>query len=511
MRRIAVAAVAAGLAGAALPIVPAQAALGGGGYATTATATPLKIEVYEPTIPIPAEPQVELSLAYTKTDAATGPTTDGRASWLWPGDSVGEGFKTFVEQLGLPKQLGQRGYPVQTNSQSPGGPQHQSDEPVPGGVEHTSSSGGGSVAMAGYSPDGDVSQSGGGGKGGGKPGLPSLPTPPGAPSQPGAAGPPSGPALPRQLSALVDASGVASVSRSTGHGGVARSVATSRLHDLSLLGGLVTADSVTVTTAATSDGQHATTTATSHVVGLKVAGTPVTVDSNGVSAAGKRQAIPGLPNDPAKALKQLGISFKLPQGQRRVTGANGTATMQGLQIVVDTGPLHSKLAPLQLDKIVNQVPNQAGELKSVLGALVNLSPKFVILTGTASAGVNTVPAIALPSISAGSLTGASGSATAGTGAVGGLSGAGSAGSLGAGAPMASVPGGAAPGTAAIAPQSATPGLPPLGTVPGALMAGGIVLASALGWWLRRIGGFVIGGAGSCSHGLETGVPDLRKA
>jgi hypothetical protein len=48
-------------------------------------------------------------------------------------------------------------------------------------------------------------------------------------------------------------------------------------------------------------------------------------------------------------------------------------------------------------------------------------------------------------------------------------------------------------------------------VPGVLIAGGLLIASALGWWLQKVGGFVLGGAGSCSHGLETGVPDLRKA
>ena len=105
MRRIAAAALAAGLAGAALPLAPAQAEQSFGGFVTQAAATPLKIEVYEPTIPIPAEPQAELSLAYTKTESLTGPSTDGRASWVWPGDSVGEGFKTFVEQLGLPKDM----------------------------------------------------------------------------------------------------------------------------------------------------------------------------------------------------------------------------------------------------------------------------------------------------------------------------------------------------------------------------------------------------------------------
>ena len=63
----------------------------------------------------------------------------------------------------------------------------------------------------------------------------------------------------------------------------------------------------------------------------------------------------------------------------------------------------------------------------------------------------------------------------------------------------------------VAVQPVGSGLPPLGSVPGALLVGGLVLAGALGWWIQRIGGFVLGGTASCAHGLASGVPDLRKA
>jgi hypothetical protein len=105
---------------------------------------------------------------------------------------------------------------------------------------------------------------------------------------------------------------------------------------------------------------------------------------------------------------------------------------------------------------------------------------------------------------------------AGTSATGGGAGVSGSSSAGAGAlPDASAPAPAgdagAAATTDVATEPVAAGLPPLASIPGALLVGGLVLASGVGWWLQRIGGFVIGGAGACAHGLETGIPDLRKA
>ena len=94
------------------------------GYSTDVDGHAGAVEIYEPTIPIPATPQVEVELGYTKVEADTG-SSRGRASFLWPGDAVGEGFKTIVENLGLPPELSgpiaAQGYPVQVNSGYPSG------------------------------------------------------------------------------------------------------------------------------------------------------------------------------------------------------------------------------------------------------------------------------------------------------------------------------------------------------------------------------------------------------
>ena len=85
----------------------------------------------------------------------------------------------------------------------------------------------------------------------------------------------------------------------------------------------------------------------------------------------------------------------------------------------------------------------------------------------------------------------------------------------AGAPA---PAGAAPAPAAdaavgdlvdAAPASA--GLPELFSIPGMLLIGAFALAAVAGSWFRRLGVAALGGGAPCSHGLESGLPDLRKA
>ena len=531
MRKIGFALAAAALMGVSLPASTADAKPQFSGFSTEATSTPLRIAIYEPVVPIPSDPQAELDLAYTRAESATGPSATGRASWLWPGDAIGEGCKTFVELLGAGDTgLCSDGYPVQVNSQTPGGPPEDADEPMPGSVMRTSSSADRTIAKVGWSTDGDVSEPAPAEDGGGAP--PGLPVPvpvpaPGDLSQLGAAitGKPAAPAaeeepppnaiLPKELAALVDVGGMSSISELTTSGDTIRSVGTSRITDLSLLTGLVTADSVRVVTSATSDGRKATSDITSRVVGLAVAGTPFVVDRDGVHAAGQTPPIPGLPDDPAKALATLGISVEVPQGQRAAKGESATAVLEGLKFTIDTRVLRSQLDTTAVQAAVEQVtgnlPDDAAQLKSLVGALFQVSPKVVITAGNAQVAAQTIQGVTFPSLDLPDVPSGA-SATGGGAAVSGGSSVGTTGSLpGAGAPAPVGDAGAAPATTDVATEPVSAGLPPLASIPGALLVGGLVLASGVGWWLQRIGGFVIGGAGACAHGLETGIPDLRKA
>lgn len=532
-----------------------------GGFATSAIATPLRVEIYEPAIPIPSEPQAELNFSYTKVVGSSGPNATARASALWPGDAVGEGLKVIVDQAGLPPQLGANGYPVQVNAAYPGDTSHAEQEPLPGSVERVRVGQTDAVARAGYSSDGKVAgdgssdgSSGGTGNGGsggspvpGVPGLPPLPGLPGTSTSTGSTNPltalshgdlsalggaltgsgaaadgPSGssadpaPSSPLgALGALIGVDGMSSSSR-TSYSGTDSVTATAAasLGELRLAGGVVTLSGMGVSAVTTSTLAGSTAKPRVSYGELSIAGTPFAITSDGFEAAGNRTAIPGLPDAPAKALAMLGISIELPKPERSVKGAVSTLTASGPKITFDTGVLRSKLPSLPVDQIAKNIPDSASQLRSLLLALNEAHPKFVIYAGRVTSEAQTIKAISFP---------IGGTATTGTpsapaAAAGGASAAGGSAPLSSGgAPNLSAPstgdvaaGGAPGATTPIQNVSATPGLPPLGSVPGMLTLGGLALAAVAGWWFRRGMAVLFGGAGTCPHGLASGLPDLRK-
>lgn len=532
MRRAALVTMAAGLVAMTIPASQAAASPTAeetalGGFAARSIATPIRVEIYEPVIPIPAEPQAELNIAYTKSISSSGPAGKGRASWLWPGDPVGEGFTTFVTQLGLPEQLGERGYPVQVNSEYPSDNQSTSDEPLPGMVMRTSADAETTVAKAGFATTGDLEDGDekkpekGGSGGDGPPGLPGLP---GAPPLPGL---PSGGVTADEepepnplgaLSAVVTADAVNGVSKTTYATDTIVSSGVTRIQGLDVLDGVITADTVrvlsrTTSTLTTSKNENDVT-----VEGLAIGGVPFGITDEGVVVSDSQQEIPGLPDDAAAALAELGVSFTLPTATKSSQGGTGSQEVRGLQIAIDFSALRSRFDSGPVDGIISELPDDLAELKAALGAVTKGQPTIVVVLGEALTEAATVPPIDVevpeddpttdPAPPAGD--GGTGSAGTGTGSTGSTGSAGSTGSTD------SVP--TDEGTIAgpvesteVAVQPTASGLPPLGSVPGALLVGGILLAAALGWWIQRIGGLVLGGTASCAHGLSSGVPDLRKA
>jgi|LULE01.1.fsa_nt_gb hypothetical protein len=544
------------------------------GYAATTTATPVRVEIYEPTIPIPASPQAELNLGYSNVKADSS-TSRGRASYFWPGDAVGQGFKTIIENLGLPPELAgpiaEQGYPVQVNSNHPAGPESESSEDFPGSISRTSASAEKTTALAGYStdcrlgqPDAAPAEEGEGGEGGedegpipGLPGLPDLPFPGipglgqalsstvdqtvttltgGALSTTGQKGQKGGAKaaeeevecpIPAQLAAVIDLGGVgasSTVTRSTDDDGIERVKAVSRsvVGEVSLLGGIITLDGLVSTARTTSDGAKATVKGVTDYGTLTIAGQKFRYGSDGFEAAGTPQDLPGLPADPNQALEALGIQLLLPQPTEEREGDKGTVAVGGLQVVIDAGVLRTQLVNggLPIDAIAEAIaglpfPEEAGQLKSLLGAALNLAPKFVITLGNASAVVDTSPEIEIPEVEPGDADNDPTSPVdTGTGTGTGTGG----GDLGGGDLPASDPAPAGGGEPAIGDDGALTdagpvgaGLPELFSIPGALFFGGILAATVLGSYLRRLGLLALGGGVSCAHGLESGLPDLRKA
>lgn len=556
---------AAGLVGAVLPLgagpsAHAEVAGAGGdtafsGYSNSGFASPVRLEIYEPTIPIPAEPQLELNLNYSAVKADTG-NSKGRSSYLWPGDAVGEGAKTIMENLGapLPESVTSAGYPVQVNSNFPSGPESEFNEPLPGLVQRTAAGEKTTYAQTGYSSDGDLENgtdadpdadpadgstsadpgsdpigaltgifsggpmtlpgklgtlAGGGGTGTGADGT-ATPAPVGAP-----------PLLPAAVAAIVDFGAGSSISRSTVSATKVRMHTRSKASDISVLGGIIHLSSVTVDARTAGDGAQVEGSTTATYGELSIAGQAFSIGPDGIVATGQPTPIPGLNDDPLKALEQLGVSITVPQQTSEVTDLAATAAREGLRIEIDTRVLRSKLDGLPLADLVDKVPDDAGQLKSLLGAAVSAGPKMVVLIGNARSQTQTVKPLDLGGAEASPAadptaapTAAAPDAGAGAGAAAPTSGSGGA---AAAAPPATsgLPSGSGSAPVTDAPQTenvaATSGLPALASIPGALLFGGLALGALAGSYLRRLGLLALGGGTSCAHGLDSGLPDLRKA
>jgi hypothetical protein len=516
-------------ASAAAALVPAQAVAptlapttAYGGFSVTSTASPLKLEVFEPAIPIPTEPQFEMDFSYTRVLGDSGPSTTARASAMWPGPAIGEGLKTFGEQLGLPGALTDNGYPVQVNSGFPGDTTQAASEPLPGMVQRVNAGEKRTTAKAGYTPSGDLAE--------GDPGTPTGTAT--APANPldsilhgdlGALGNvltgtttgnadnpvPTNPM--GALSLLIDFDGMTSVSSADYDGDKVVSTATSRIGELRLLGGLIKLTGINVVTQVTStlDG-GAKTSQTVDVGGMTVAGQKFSYGPAGFTAAGSTTPVPGLPTQLTDLLKMFGVQIEVPTPVVTADGASGSVDAEAVRITLDTKWLRDKLPQLPLDDLVSQLPDlqQGNILKGMILSLNTIAPKLVLHLGSASAKAETVPNIDFGSDDTSASTGAGTSGSTG----------GTAGTPGtpatAGTPVtAEVP------PAATAPSdSTTPvqqvasvhGLPPLGSIPMLLTLAGLALAGGVGWYLRQAGVILFGGAAACAHGLKAGIPDLRK-
>jgi hypothetical protein len=477
------------------PVASADPALGG--YEATASATVVHAEVYDPTIPIPSEPQGDLSVGYSKSNVESGPTTRALASYLWPGVVLGDGFDQLT---GVPGTK----YPVQVNSRYPA----TSDAPAKNAVQFTDGNGM-STSSDGFTtkssvtglglagPDTDVL--GGIGTGldqlGGKSPSPSAQAP--APLPVSAA-----------LATLVTAKHVTSSSTVTVADKTVTSTAHAAASDVELLGGLIAIHGVDVSSQVVSDATKATLTGAATIGGVTIAGQKVALDDKGVNIAGTGAALPGLPATLTSLLKTVGIELSSLPVTRSTSGPQGELGAKVLVITVDTAPLKTALnGPLAaVLKLLGP------EAEQQLAPLIGLGPKIVLTIGTADATASASPEFVSGGggTSGGGASGGGGSSDTGSGGGTGDSG-GSGGDTGTGGGTGgNGPSGGSSGTGAVNLQPAGLTLPGLGAVPRMMILGALTFAGIVGWGLRQAGGFLLGGDRSCAFGLRTGVPDLRK-
>lgn len=562
MKRLVVPFVAAGLAATSLSVSapsawadgssssPTTAPTAYSGYSASGVATPVKVEIFEPTIPLPTSPQAEFDMGYAKVKSNSAGTT-GRASFMWPGDAIGEGLKTFFSQLGLPTELVENGYPVQVNSQYPSSTTKQRNTPLPGTSMSAESAKSTSRATVGFSTDCDAGDGAGDdsgdpdSSGGVLPGLPSLPLIDNlddilgllglglgrestvsrsfSRDAGGASGSQPDPdatevcQLPAALSAVVDVNGYVADSQSISDGKTVQAISRSALGEVRLLGGIVTMSGISSTVVSASDGVTGKSQGQADYGTMTVAGQTFGIGPEGFTAAGQSGPIPGLPDDPTAALAALGITVQLPEPAYKADGDKASGTVEGLVVTIDLKTLKPVLSQLNLGPILAQVPfpPEAAPLKSLLGAIGNLSPRIVLHLGYATSAVDTVQPIKIPAtVPDNDPTGSPTAAGGGTAAGGATGGGGAAPAGGSALPPVDAPAGAvnAPTETAgvLAPTAASPGLPPLFSIPGLLLCAGLGGALLAGSYVRRIGALVLGAGGACPHGLESGLPDLRK-
>jgi hypothetical protein len=309
------------------------------------------------------------------------------------------------------------------------------------------------------------------------------------------------------------------MSRSTVSPTQTRMHSRSKASDISILGGIIHLSSVSVDTLTKGDGAQVVGTTTATYGEMSIAGQGFSIGPDGIVAQGESTPIPGLNDDPLKALQQLGITITVPPATNEVTGLAATAAREGLRIEIDTKIFRGMLDGLPLSDLVDKIPDDAGQLKSVLGAAVGAAPKMVVLIGNARSETETVQPLDL-GLGAAEETPAGdpaadpaaeedpGATT--PGADGGASG----GAVDAPPTTSGLPtGGTSSGTDAPQTENTalSSGLPALASIPGALLFGGLALGALAGGFLRRMGLLALGGGTSCAHGLDSGLPDLRKA
>lgn len=438
------------------PAAPAVAAENPfGGFTASAESALVRVGIFEPALPIPAEPQIDASVGYARASSSTGPTSRALASYLWPGDTLGDGLGVLFGNEALD-------YPVKVNSKYPASdsaPATNAAEVVDGSGMSTSADETTTIAAVSAADVGT--------------GTP-LP-------------------LPVATAVTMD---VAKSRSSVELGEKVVSHARARATGLQLLGGLITVDGFDMDLSAISDGVKASAAGNLAISGLTVAGKRVQL-GNAVSIDGGENSLPEAPLD----FPALGIKIEFLKQDRAVDGASAKLGGRGMTVTVDVAVLGKQLGLGTLSDALAPVIGDIPQLGPLLTGLLKFGTKLVITVGDVRVAATATPAFVAPPFETPPGTGfvppAIDTALPPVPGVGEL-------------PVGVVPvGGALAPEVTPVPQNVAFQFPGLTQTSSLLLLAALALAGLLGWGFRAVG-VVFFGADDCLLGASVGVPNLRE-
>lgn len=481
-----------------------------GGYDATATSSVVRIQVFEPVIPIPTasadDAQLDMNVSFARAMANSG-SSAATASYFWPGDAVA---------LGLGLMMGQPDfqYPVQVNAKYPAtadAPANQAQQ-IGDGTGMAASTDGdttkATVSAFGIGPTASSSGSSSNPLGGLLGGSKTSTTDPSKTTVP----------TPDVLGGLVSVHNGTSTSTVDVADKSVTTRAYSAASSISLLAGLIKIEGLAVDSKVTSDGNKAVASGNASIGAITIAGMRFALGDK-ISLGSDGTQLPNFGTVTNGILKLFGLSFDTPTVTKKVDGATGQIESSLLRLTIDTRPI-KKLINQPLSALVNLLGSQAA---TQLAPLVEFAPKIVLTFGDSIVSTTAAPPFDMggdggggdsgtdlggmaPTIGGAGVDNANAASDLG-GSTGDLGGSG--GDIGAGDVAAPPPSGSTP---SITPVQQASGftLPALGSVPRLLILGGLLLAAILGWALRVMGGGLLWGTANCDFGLVTGVPDLRR-
>jgi hypothetical protein len=318
------------------------------GFAIDASATPITLRIFEPTIPIPADPgrpNLEVALGFSSTTLGAGPVSRAVSSLAWPGPGVGDGFGNFAEEFGMDPESE---YPLRAMGQYPSGdPEDSTQLPTGAGMRAVAR---GLDVEAETEFVGDL------------------------------------------VPALAAVGTIRSRSTSTVEDGAGRAVADAVLGQVELLEGLIVIDQLRTRLVATSDGVDAAVQGATEFSGLTIAGTRFALGHDGATIVeedeegGTFDEVPPLPlrlRGVADLSDLIGVTVELAPLEDDVEEefAAASRVAGGLVVTFDATTLFDLLRLLPADVLLEQLPD---DLSSQLRMVLGLAPTFEITLGRAA-------------------------------------------------------------------------------------------------------------------------------